>query len=183
MLVVAEDHQLREVQEAAELRVREADVVHAVVLLEHAAVVVGHLHLNENQRQSVDEQRDVRAEAVAAVLAGHLRDALPDVVLGRVVVDDLIGLIREYLLVELAPQVLIVEHHADLADKQGYLLVCQIRVELAELTGEGVCIDVGLGVEMQAVERAIGIAYSREMRQCGQLHPDIFIESCHIPNL
>ena len=49
MLVIAEDHQLCQVQETTELGIRETSIVHAMVFLEHAAMIIRHLHFNEYQ--------------------------------------------------------------------------------------------------------------------------------------
>ena len=93
MLVVAEDHQLREVQVAAELGIRESRIVHTMILLQHAAMIIGHLHLDKYQRQSVDQKGYIRAEAFAAILTRHLSDTLPYIILGIIVVDHFICLV------------------------------------------------------------------------------------------
>ena len=183
VLVVAEDHQLRQVQESAELGVGQPRVVHAVVFCQHAAPVVGLFHLDEHQRQAVYHQGDVGTEALAAILAGHLRGALPGVVLRRVIVYHLVELVLEHLFIELAPQVFIAEHDAYLAYELLYLAVGDVPVVAAQLCGKGVCGDVGVLVEMQSVQWAIGIAYARQVHQRGNLYSCVFIKSCHIPSL
>ena len=151
MLVIAEDHQLCQVQETTELGIRETSIVHAVVFLEHAAMIIRHLHFNEHQWQTIDQQRDVRTETLAAILAWHLSDTLPDILLGVVVIYHVIGLIGEYFLVELTAKIVVVEHHANLTDEQIYLCIGDTIVHLSQLLREGLCIDVCLRVMMQTV--------------------------------
>ena len=85
--VVGEDHQLRDVDEAAKFWVA-ASRDDAVALGQHTFTVVGLLDLDEGQRHAVDQKGDIRTELVVAVFASQLSDDMEAVVVEVFKVDQ-----------------------------------------------------------------------------------------------
>ena len=69
--IVREDHQLRDVDEATKLRVGKSLFVHARTFSHHAAGIIGLFHLDEAQRQPIDEQSDVRTKLSLSISTGE----------------------------------------------------------------------------------------------------------------
>jgi hypothetical protein len=89
-------------------------VVEIGLVVDHA-VVVGLLHLDEDKRQTVHHQRDIGAELLVTIDAGHLGGAHPSVVLRMVIVDQPDAIVRRQpLSIGLASQIFIVQADADL---------------------------------------------------------------------
>ena len=78
--VVGEDHQLRDIDEAAESLVGESVLVHALALGKHTTGVIRFLHFNKAKWQAVHKQCDVGSELVFSVLASELRGEMVNVV-------------------------------------------------------------------------------------------------------
>jgi len=68
--IIAEYHQLRNVDEAAKLFIREAFFIHSCALRQHTTMIVGFLHFYKTKWQSVYEQSNVRTKFVLSVLTG-----------------------------------------------------------------------------------------------------------------
>ena len=71
--VVREQHELGEIDEAAELGIAEA-AVDAAPLGKDTVTIIRLFDLDEDEGHSVDEDRDVRSEFLVAVSTGEFRD-------------------------------------------------------------------------------------------------------------
>ena len=78
---------LNEVEKMAELAVGMA-AIHAPALFEHTAGVHALLHLDDCQRQAIDQQGDVGAEVVLAVFEGKFGGDVPVIVVEIVEIDQ-----------------------------------------------------------------------------------------------
>ena len=107
--VVGEDHQLRDIDEAAESFVGEAVLVHALALGKHTTGVIRFLHLNKDQRKTVDKECYIRSELVLAVAAGELRREMVQVLLGMVEIYEFIRRHGNETMIERFAQIVIVE--------------------------------------------------------------------------
>ena len=106
--VVGEGHHLRQVDEAAEFRIFEPGV-DPVSFREDSVPVVGLFDLDEDQRHSIDQQRDVRTEDIIPVLAGQLGDDVQRVIREVFEIEELQAGDSREPLVKRFTQILIVQ--------------------------------------------------------------------------
>ena len=68
--IIAEYHQLRDINKTAELFVWEALFVHSCTLGQHPTMIIWLLNFNKTKWHTVYKQSDVRSELILTVFAG-----------------------------------------------------------------------------------------------------------------
>lgn len=135
--VVGKHHELGDVDELAELRVFEA-AVDAVPLGEDAVAIVGFLHLHEEERHAIDQERDVRTELIIAVSVGEFGDDVESVVVKIFEVDEADPIGAEESLVEGLAEVFVVEEEGDFLKRAMDFVVGRGRVDAGEALLRGI---------------------------------------------
>ena len=143
--VVGENHQLRDVDKAAELFLREAFVVHPLAFGHHAAYVVRLLDLDKHEREPVNEQRNVGAETFIAILASEFRRAMVRIVFRMFEINQAKRRIAGKALVELLAQIVVIQFLLDVR-KHALCRNSRCRIQLLELLRKNVHKDVRLWV-------------------------------------
>ena len=90
----------------------------AASLGENSVAVVGFLNLNEDERQPVDQECDVRAELFVALFAGKLGDDMKGISIKVLKVDDLQTRCLGNLFVELLSEVFVVEDEIEMGQSR-----------------------------------------------------------------
>ena len=171
LLIVGEHHQLGDIQETAKFLVGHA-LVHPVALGQNAVLVVGNLHLNKCQWQTVHKASDVGAEIVAAVLilASEFGGAMPIIVVRIVEVNNPQSTGRINDLVKLASQIVVVSNTHQGVKQQINIFLQSVRIQFFNLPFEHIRKDIGLTV-IVVNRRKIRIAQSHKVQYGRYLYP------------
>lgn len=143
--VVGENHQLRDIDKAAELFLREPFIIHPLAFDHHAAYVVRLLDLDKHEREPIDEQRNVGAETFIAILASEFRRAMVRVIFWVFKIDQAKRRIAGQALVELLAQIVVIQFLLDVR-KHALCRNSHCRIQLLELLRKNVHKDVRLWV-------------------------------------
>ena len=171
LLVVGEHHQLGDIQETTKLLVGHA-LVHAVSFGQNAVLVVGYLHLDKSQWQTVHKASDVGTEIVAAVLilASEFGGAMPIIVVRIVEVDDSQSTGRIDDLVKLASQIVVIGDTHQSVKQQINIFLRSVRIQFFHLPFEHISKDIGLTI-IVVNRRKIRIAQSHKVQYGWYLYP------------
>ena len=143
--VVGENHQLRDVDKAAELFLREALVVHPLAFGHHAAYVIRLLDLDKHERKPIDEQRNVGAKTFIAILATKFRRAMVRVVFRMFEINQAKRRVAGQTLVELLAQIVVIQFLLNVR-KHALRRNSRSRIQLLELLRKNIYKDVRLWV-------------------------------------
>ena len=173
--VVREHHELGDVDEAPELGVLEP-LDDAVALIKDAVAVVGLFDLDEDERETIDGQGDVRAELLVVFLAGELGDDVVGVPVQVLEVDDLQPGGGGDLLVELLAEVFIVQGEVELTEGVVDFYRRGRGIDGGDALAEEGGDDVAGLLILQCLEGQVSVTQPREVEDRGDFDPGVFVE-------